>query len=54
MVVTAETVLLAGFRSISLAEILAVLVRRPAAAAPGITTAVTVAVAPAARGPRFP
>src|SRR5258708_7280829 len=53
-VVMAETVLLAEFRSISLAETLAVLVKRPAAAAPGTTTTVTVAAAPAAKGPRFP
>ncbi len=53
-VVMAETVLLAGSRSISLAETLAVLVKSPAAAAPGTTTRVTVAVAPATRGPMFP
>src|SRR5258706_10756789 len=50
----AETVLLAGSRSISLAETLAVLVKSPAAAAPGTTTRVTVAVGPATRGPMFP
>src|SRR5216683_2967806 len=54
MVVIAVTELLAALRSISLAETLAVLVRIPAADAPGTTTTVTVAVAPTARGPRFP